>query len=317
MEQEKPPKKPTNSFSEEEIRAKALQIWKARIGAHSPDDDWNEAIKILTAEQNRRSPVRWIKALLKGTWRWTGLGDKKLWDILQLLIVPIVLAGVAVGLQEYAKQREEKQQKEEKAKEQQLAADKANQETLARYLDQMAASLKDGLLDTKPSYETFIVAQARTVTTLQALDSYRQHLVIQFLNTAKPDDSESPNKNSNWKGLLYGARMYKANFRGSDLSGAPFNGIILNSSTLIDANFRYATLSNANLDYVNLSGADLSHANLNGASLLDAILNNADLTGANLIKSTNWDEDQLSKAKLCKTRLPEGSSLNPDRDCNP
>jgi hypothetical protein len=87
--------------------------------------------------------------------------------------IPIVLF---VGGQYFTNQNNEKQQR--------LADDKASKTTLVKYFDQMADSLKDGLLKTNPGDDRFIVAQSRTVLALQSLDKKRQHLVIQFLQAA-------------------------------------------------------------------------------------------------------------------------------------
>lgn len=303
MNQEKTPDQSNHPFSEQEIYAKAHEIWKTRVCAHTPHDDRHEAIKMLIAEKAKRTLSNKSGAPARDPRSFTGSGDKTFWDFLQLLIVPGTLVILSFLLQYYAKKQDDFR-----------ADDKTRQETLVTYLNQMADSLGGSLLNAKSTDAKFLIAQVRTVTALQSLSPDRQHLIIQFLNAAKPD------KNSTWKGLLEGARLYKADLRKSDFSGAPFSGIILNSATLIKANFRYATLSNADLAYANLSEADLSHSVLNSAKLHATILDNtdftgADFTGANLTKSVKWSDDQLSKAILCKTQLPEGSRLQPDRDC--
>jgi hypothetical protein len=63
--------------------------------------------------------------------------------------------------------------------------DKAQQETLVKYLDQMSEAIKtDNLLNEKPYTKTFLIAQIRTITALQSLNSDRRRAVIQFLRTA-------------------------------------------------------------------------------------------------------------------------------------
>lgn len=64
------------------------------------------------------------------------------------------------------------------------------------------------------------------------------------------------------------------------------------------------------LQEVNEAGRSLRRINLTGADL-----RNANLTGADLSSIKNWTDAQLSAAKLCQTKLPEGSQLDPDRDC--
>jgi hypothetical protein len=92
--------------------------------------------------------------------------------------VLVILALVGWGLNEYAKERDHRQQQAEKDKEQliadnkaqqdrQLADDKSKQDTLVKYLDQMANSLNNGLRKAQPGDDKFIVAQSRTVLLAQ------------------------------------------------------------------------------------------------------------------------------------------------------
>jgi uncharacterized protein YjbI with pentapeptide repeats len=148
---------------------------------------------------------------------------------------------------------------------------------------------------------------------------------------------------------FFDAILCNANLKFTDLSNANFSGANLLDADLSPANlsnaaFRKANLSGANLSNVNLRNADLSGAKLRGANLNNANLTGADFTGANLgglstgdigdfssaifgslsvnhwdgadlTTSQNWTEEQLKSAKLCKTKLPQGCSLDPDRDC--
>jgi Pentapeptide repeats (8 copies) len=260
--------------------------------------------------------------------RWAGFGDKKLWDVLQLIIVPVILAGGAYYLQDAAKQRE-----------QAASIEKANQDTLVKYLDQMAELLQKGLLKTKSDSEKFVIAQAKTVIALQSLNSTptKQHLVIQFLAAANLYTLDGK------KGILYKAKMSKANLKKADLSSANlFNAVLLeadlsdadlSNANLLKADLRGANLSKALLFNAGLSNAILSFAILSDANLLKADLsfamlpyanfrgadlNNTNFEGANLLNAhlegaRNFSESQVSEAKLCNTTLPNGEVRN--RDC--
>jgi uncharacterized protein YjbI with pentapeptide repeats len=263
-------------FSDEQIRAKAYQVWQ-KNEEHSSEENWDAAIKALKTERLFR-PLICI-------WQWTGVGEKKLWDFLQLLIVPGVLLLAGWNLQDSAKQRE-----------QQAATDKAQQETLVKYLDQMAESIKtDDLLRAKPGTKSFLIAQIRTVTVLQQLNPDRQRAVIQFLRTANLfDRSNRPNKfesseimsknvyKINSYGLLYKARMPMINLKKADLNNADLKGVDLSGADLSDTNLSNTNLMFAKLNNTDLKGASLRGANLNGASLNGANLNDAFLHGANL-----------------------------------
>src|SRR5215213_5629232 len=114
-------------------------------------------------------------------WEWTGLVKDKaytkrtLWDWLQLLIIPAVLAGG--GLWFNRQQREQ---------ELQTADRRAQDEALQAYLDQMSDMLisnKDqpSLSDEHPPDSLKTVARARTLTVLPRLAADRKARVVQFL----------------------------------------------------------------------------------------------------------------------------------------
>lgn len=293
--------------------------------------------------------------LLSRVWRWTGFGDKTLWDFLQLLVAPVALIIAGVAIQEFVEQRDQRRDD-----------DQAKQEMFFGYLDDMAEAIGNGLLKATPGSDPFIIAQARTVTALSVLDSERQGSVIQFLQAANLYNPAAPKH-----GLLYQARMFKADLSQLDLRDADLykvdiregdlNQVKLSRSILIGANleganlsetaldgtdFRWANLRNANLQGAHTQGtniptdfqsadlgkADLSNANLHwanflGANLSETDLSNADLlgaklgeiTGANLsgtvLTASDVTDTALSSALLCKTVLPESSQLNPNRDC--
>jgi hypothetical protein len=188
------------------------------------------------------------------------------------------------------------------------------------------------------------VIRARTLAILRRLegDADRKASVMQFLLEAevvqklKLSLSYADLSDAN----LYCANLSDANLYCADLSDANLYCADLSRADLIDANLSDANLyyarlsradligaklSRANLTCANLSNADLSIANLSGTNLIgadlsDADLNCADLIGAdlsdaNLSRAKNWTENQLTRAKLCKTKLPPGLNLNPNRDC--
>ncbi len=125
---------------------------------------------------------------------------------------------------------------------------------------------------------------------------------------------------------LQGARMERANLQEADLSGANLQGAVLEEANLQgavltvanlqDAHLQGVNLEGAVLEWVNLQGAFLSGANLQGAVLSGATkLQDAHLEGVNLEGALNLTQDQLALAKLCRTTLPQGITLDPNRDC--
>ena len=99
------------------------------------------------------------------------------------------------------------------------------------------------------------------------------------------------------------AEATDADFQGSNLSDAFFEGADLQGATLQGAN-----LGGANLSLVNLSGAQVSGANLQGANLQGANLTGANLTGANL-QGVNLQGANLTGANLSGTVLT-GANLH-------
>ncbi len=275
------------------------------------------------------------RSLLQKVWHWTGFGEKKLWDMLQLLIVPTALAIGAFYLQETAKQRELK-----------IADDRAKQETLNRYFDQISTLLFDrGLRTAKAEDESRIIAQARTLTALRELDGERQGQLIKFLHKAKLLQAKKPVLD------LRQTNLREANLSGSNLSEIDLAGVDLVGINLSDLNlpdtdsilsaerkmgnkepsrvmiFRsyenLARLEKTNLDGANLSGTDLRAANLRRVNLSRTDLSKADLSMADLrdtnlsfanLKDAIMFEPILDGTLLCNTIMPDGTKS--DRDCD-
>jgi hypothetical protein len=121
------------------------------------------------------------------------------------------------------------------------------------------------------------------------------------------------------------AILIDADLRHAILFDAKLSHAKLNHAALIDADLRFANLCFANLSDADLSDADLSDAdlrdadlsntNLCGANLSGTNLSGANLHGANLSEAKGLKPEQLDRALLCGTQLPEGWKLDPDRDC--
>src|SRR6266487_3565845 len=122
-----------------------------------------------------------------------GFAGKSPWDLIQLLLIPLVLAGV--GFWFSAQQNQTSLQVNERqhqadlqiaatryANDQQLAADQQRETTLKTYLDDMSnLLLNNKLLESKPGDAVRQVARERTLTTLRRLEANRNRIVVQFL----------------------------------------------------------------------------------------------------------------------------------------
>src|SRR5258708_1346220 len=241
-------------------------------------------------------------------WDWTGFNEhigprvpqyqptKTLWDWLQLLIIPLVLA-VAALLFNRATTRTE----------QTIALDKQREDLLQAYLDRMSELLLEKKLATSPSEEASNVARVRTITLLFQLDARRIGYVFAFLReaglmSAYSDSSIVSLSQANLNKIdLSQANLSETNLSEANLSEANLSETNLGKANLRQANLTKANLSQANfsqadLNKANLSQADLRQANLRQANLSEADLSEADLSEANLIR-TIVTEAQLKKAK--------------------
>src|SRR5215203_815746 len=222
-----------------------------------------------------------------------GFRGKTLWDWLEFLILPVVVAAAGVW---FSVQQNEQQ----RSLEDQLTQDAA----LQSYIDQMSELMLHENLnafltrtDLSKSSETLVaysVAKTRTATVLARLDSDHNKSAIRFLT----------------EGGLIGATgadpvsiLWAINLQGVD-----FRGISLIRAGLANADFSGANLARANLSYSDLTDANLTDANLTDADLTDANLEGVDLTSANLSRALGITGRQLEEqtASLEGATMPNG-----------
>ena len=296
-----------------------------------------------------------IWAIKSDNWaNWTGFGKretvenqepgKTLWDWLDLLGVPITLAILGYILQQQQQKRSERLSNDQR----EIADNEAKEEVLQNYFDRLSSLLIDKNLlaiaakangensgeSINPEQKELLnagvdVIRARTLSILRRLGNNpeRKTSVIRFLieaevtNKTKLDLSDA---------ALSGTDLSGTNLSGTNLSGVKLIRASLTQTSLINAdltqakllgaNLINADLFNADLTQANLLEADLSSANLTKATLTQTNFCNADIKGAKLINvslrnARYLTDEQLTQAKLCRTRLPEGSALGPNRDC--
>ena len=229
-------------------------------------------------------------------------GGRPLWDWLQLLIVPLVIAVIGFWFtasqntrqQQIENQRaqqaqniEDKRAKAERA----LAKQSAQDEALQAYLDQMSSLMLDkNLLESERGDSVYTLAQARTATVMTRLDSGRNKTVLGFLwNSGLVGESSAGESSVN---LFRNIDLRGADLRGRNLAEAHLRGAILDNADLRGAILDHADLRGAFLGDTKLSDAimshsDLSNASMFGADLRGAHLNEADLSGALLTSSAS------------------------------
>ena len=218
-----------------------------------------------------------------------GLRGKTIWDWLQLLIIPAVLA-IGGYLFNFTTSRNERQAAAKRDQtERDIASDNQRETALQSYIDKISELLLDKhLREPQSDDEVRTIARVRTLTTLPRLDATRKGSVIQFLHESQLIERDKSIIN------LKGANLSEANLSGANLS---------------EANLSEAKLVEAKLVEANLSGANLSGADLNQADLYRADLNQADLSGANLEGAIDVIVEELEKqaASLKGATMPNGS----------
>ncbi len=230
-------------------------------------------------------------------WTWTGLHGRTLYDWLQLLIIPAVLA-VGGYWFNYTTSRNE----------QAIVSDNQSETAMKEYFDKMSElMLHENLSKSDSDSEVRKIARVLTLTVLPRLDERRKRRVLDFLYESCLIDT------NNCIIDMSKAYLLEANLINADLRRADMHGAILSRACLFGANLGEARLSGAILGKTDLSGASLRGANLVGADLIfadlrDADLTNADLTGTNL-QGTNLYRAKINNNQLDKVKSLEGAIM--------
>jgi len=221
---------------------------------------------------------------------WTGLGAstdpvenyhgaKTLWDWLDLLIVPILLAIGAWWLN-----RSQEQIKL------QIEADKQRQSALENYFDKMTDLVCKfiKIRETNKSQESATInsmIRTRTLSLMRTMDGSRKGQALQFIYEL---------------GLL--GNVIELDLRGIDLSGAD-----LSPANLKNAHIKGAYINNANLKDANLANAVLKASSFSDSDFTNAYLVDADFEDANLCNA-NFTNADFKNVKLDKVIL-DGADL--------
>lgn len=212
-------------------------------------------------------------------WDWTGLTEKKwrkeegeeirpaktAWDFVQLLIIPLALAGIALGFDNWQSERDARREQARDARAAFAAQEIRRDEILESYLSQMSALVLDRrLLRSREGSAVRAVARTLTLTSLRRLDGPRKAEVVGYLMDAR---------------LLRRSRRLETPI--VDLAGADLRKAVLNR-TQITGVFDGADLRGARFDQTGFVQASLRDAVMNGASFSDAYFIDVDMTGARL-----------------------------------
>lgn len=225
---------------------------------------------------------------------WTGFADQKLqngvllpaktlWDWLDLLIVPLVLA-VGAFLLDGSRKRSERE----------VESDRQRQQILDNYFAYVSELLLDkNLSDATRGNPVRELARTRTLTALRLLDGKRKAQVLQFLYEARliGVDPVIQLNGADFRS----AYLDEATLSGVELRGVYFSGASIRRANLEGADLRGSDFSNVDFHASNLTNARFVQATLDGADIRMAILNDTDLSEVNLdkVKMTNAQRVQL------------------------
>jgi uncharacterized protein YjbI with pentapeptide repeats len=279
----------------------------------------------------------------KFNWDWTGFNrdnksSKTLWDWMQLLFIPVVLAVAGFWFNHRERKAAElRADNERKAAELRaeaerfIAEDNQREAALQAYINNMSELLlHENLRESQPEDEVCKIARVRTLTGLQRSDGERKRSVLEFLYEAGLIVKGQPIIDLCWadfrgvnlcggilhKAALGGANLCEATLWKADLSEADLSVGDLRKADLREADLSRADLSNADLREAYLNGADMHEGDLYGAKLNDAKLNrvhlnNADLSFARMIRA-NLQGAWLDEANLEGTNLENADLRNAD-----
>ena len=269
-------------------------------------------------------------------WRdWTGVGERRwktspneqvqpsktLWDLLQLLIVPVILVGVSL-FWSASQTKSDNRREDRRIAADRVAAEEVSQDTtLDDYIQRLSDLMLSRKLKSSKQHDAVrSVARTVTLTTLRRLDGERKGELVRFLYEVELIDEQvdqSPMVD------LWDADLTAADLKGASLSRADLSDVTLvarhphscrppgrqprrrrpQRANLTAANLGGADLTGANLKAANLEDADLTGANLQAANLKGADLKGADLKGANLTGANLTDAKGLPRSRLASKDL--------------
>jgi uncharacterized protein YjbI with pentapeptide repeats len=242
---------------------------------------------------------------------WTGFAEyhgrsgeyhraKDLWDWLQLLLLPGVLAWATASLRR--RQGEPARAAEDSHSEEDGERERLSEEVLLRYFDVTGQLMLENGLRTAPAdHEVRQLARARTLAALRELDGKRKGSLLLFLRETDlvPKHHVAI--------CLQGADLSGADLRGAMLDCVSLAAVDLRGANLAVSSLKGADLKKADLSEIDLSGSDLRTADLKGAILTGALLSvadlrDADLSGADLL-GANFTGANLQGVNLSRANL--------------
>lgn len=223
---------------------------------------------------------------------------RKLWDWLDLLIVPLSLIFLGWIYQSYEKSKADKKEKENQ-----------QNEILDSYFRTISDLInKSNLLDITKNKESKIIARTRTIIAVENLEGERKGQVLQFLYEANLIDDKKINiLGANFREVqVSGIVLRKTTIKGVHFCDSDFENTFLDGSNFIscnfsNTNFNGSSMENTNLEYSDLSNCKLTNIDLTKVNFEGANLNYADLSNSIITQSQLNSIFQKDRIKLNNT----------------
>lgn len=253
------------------------------------------------------------------------VSGKTLWDWMSVLGVPISLAILGFWFQQQQQARADQEVKLEK----EIAEGNQREEALQAYFDRLSTLLVDknliaiaARIEREHESVAWIggnnaqdpehIPRTELDEQQELLDAAVDVIRARTISILRRLGDDGDRKTSVIRFLLEAEVISKLSL---DLSRANLSRVDLSRAYLKRAKLSGVNLSGASLARSDLSGADLRWTDLSFADLNGTVLSRANLRWSNLTACEGWTEDQLGSAKLCRTLLPEGCTLDSNRDC--
>jgi hypothetical protein len=279
-------------FSEEQIRAKAYEVWQERMArGRTAQDDWQMAIQRLHQERARRwqkpirrmlswlnQPLIWVeKSVMEPFADWFEraaifkiVEKLPVLEAVGVLLIPVVIWWFSQSYQA-EKDRQERAIRQ--------------QEAIKTYLNQLTTVFLDGDINKNPDLQR--VTRASTLALLQDpnLNGIGKGQVITFLYEIGliSVEPKGQSKQTYQKTVI---SLSRADLSHIELQNVDLKGINLSEANFsfgkFSGSFRGANLKNANLNHTDLFTVDLRDADLRGAILIGANLEGVNLRSADL-----------------------------------
>lgn len=244
---------------------------------------------------------------------WTGFKGKTLWDFLEILVVPIFLAIIAIVFNILSNKNSNR-----------IADNRTQDYTLRNYLDDLSHFLlEEDIYQTDDNSPIRQLLRAKTLTALHQLNGERKGILIRFIYHLGLINKNGPLIN------LSGADLKSINLSGADHSDNK-DRTLLNYLSLFEvsfagaemreADFSEAKLSRSNFMFTDLTDADFGDAHLmesdfRFATLKNVNFNNASLLNADLSGTKGMTKNQLRKSKTYKAAtLPDHLNEDENKD---